>query len=314
MAGTGYKPNAYSLSWLAAGLLILNDANQKGKTSWRQGSWSQILCWHIILAGEMIINVITALKNATKMTKPRPEACFEAEDLERSILPVYLVTSPTTLYGENLHGLIQRVRGGVLAYLPPRVISAFDDVHGQETPRNEGKLVRFLMILRTAMSSLPISILTHLVFPSWTNLQIQFYIASRRFSKDRDRLGALFCHYTLEIGDLYYELDRTGWITDTIRLSKSKIKPNDSSRRILSRIYCGETFFTEREITARGKIAKISLLRTQSDYSKAHELIAISPGYEQMQYNCQSMAINLFNRIKDDRGNGSPRTRTGYRN
>lgn len=33
-----------------------------------------------------------------------------------------------------------------------------------------------------------------------------------------------------------------------------------------------------------------------------------------MQFNCQSMVINLLNRIKDDRWNGSRRTRTGYRN
>jgi len=261
LTNSGYKLNVYSFAWLAAGLLMLDDANRKSKTSWRRASWSQILWWHGVLAVETILIIRTALKIATRTMKPRLETFLEAEDLERSLIPVYLITSPTTLYGEKLHALIQRVRCAVLADLPPRVVRTFDGVYGHETPRSNGNIARFLLALSTAISSSSLSLLAYMVFPSWASLQFQFYIAARRSSDDRDHsfggLGALFCHYALEIGDIYYELDRTGWITDTIRLSKSKIKPGDSSRRTLSRVYCGETFFTEREITFRGEIVKI---------------------------------------------------------
>ncbi len=255
MTNSGYKLNVYSLAWLAAGLLMLDDANRKSKTSWRRENWSQILWWHGVLAVETILIIRTALKIATRTMKPRLETFLEAEDLERSLIPVYLITSPTTLYGEKLHALIQRVR------CAPRVVRAFDGVYGHETPRSNGSIARFLLALSTAISSSSLSLLAYMVFPSWASLQFQFYIAARRSSDDRDHsfggLGALFCHYALEIGDVYYELDRTGWITDTIRLSKSKTELGGSSRRILSRVYCGETFFTEREITVRGEIAQI---------------------------------------------------------
>ena len=281
MTVSGYKSNAYSLAWLAAGLLILDDANERSKTSWRQGSSSQILWWHSVLAVETIINIRTALKIATRTTKLRPEVFLEAEGLERAIVPVYLVTSPTILYGEKLHALIRRVRCAVLAYLPPRGVLAFEGVSEQETPRFEVKLVRFLMILRPAIFSWLMSLLAYLIFPSGTSLTIQLYIVARRTSRDRDHslggLSALFCHYALEIGDIYYELDRTGWIMDTIRLSKSHINPKDSSRTILSKVYCGETSFTEREITARGKNAQILLQRIHSDCSKPRNL---SPSHQ----------------------------------
>ncbi|KAF4496074.1 hypothetical protein FAGAP_7765, partial [Fusarium agapanthi] len=95
----------------------------------------------------------------------------------------------------------------------------------------------------------------------------------------------LVCHYALEIDGEYFELRRVG---DSIELSRklsgSSSNNQEPVRIILSRTCAGCTFMTKDEIEEKGK-----------------HLIAISPSYDAIKYNCQGLRNNLFNRILDDR-------------
>ncbi|KAJ4249833.1 hypothetical protein NW762_012176 [Fusarium torreyae] len=102
----------------------------------------------------------------------------------------------------------------------------------------------------------------------------------------------MVCHFALEIDGEYFELQRVG---DSIELSRKPVtKPKDDSwsnlndrepeRIILSCTYAGCSFMTNDEIEEKGK-----------------RLIAISPTYDAIKYNCQGLRDNLFKRILDDR-------------
>ncbi|CAF3569831.1 unnamed protein product [Fusarium graminearum] len=160
--------------------------------------------------------------------------------------------------------------------------------------------------METTSRSLTLFTLAYIVFAITGETPIVFVAMFSLWQKKHGfvwNIVELVCHYALEIDDEYFELRRVG---DSIELSRKPVsKPQyfsgpssnnqEPERNVLSRTFVGYTFLTKDEIEEKGK-----------------HLVAISPSYDALNFNCQGVRNNLFDRIFDDRATSLNRMNIGW--
>lgn len=285
--------NPTFVAWLSSMLLEIEWLTSRchdDKIGWDRAYY------FVLLVGHIAVTLWTCL-HAAHRTLPIAErqtpAWHKLGPIEqRKTQPVYFVSSPAfgpiwlvqALYQAQDRVVFLAYRAGVWLFASARPLSS----HLTEKDYEE------------AMEA------TRICLTTFTLLSVQFFIPTLWFlilvfslatpgGLNRGfiwNILELVCHYALEIDGEYFELRRAG---DSIKLSRTLVpKPKDISgfgsndqepeRIILSRKYAGCTFMTKDEIAKKGE-----------------DLIATSPSYDAVKYNCQSLRNNLFNRILDDR-------------
>ncbi|KAM0540779.1 hypothetical protein ACHAPJ_013510 [Fusarium lateritium] len=316
--------NPTFIAWLSSMLLELEWLTSQchnDKIGWYRAYFFTLLVGQLGLMLWVCLGAANRTLPIAERQNPEYYKVYPAE--RRRTQPVYFVSSPAfgpawlvpTLYRAQEKVVFLAWRAGVWVFvyamrlrpLRRRFLSRMGksgvevdddgvDFHEIATrkPLRGSEYTKAMQATRRFLT--PVTLITANFFFN-TELRLMVLVISMAMSIGLDtgfiwNILEMVCHFALEIDGEYFELKRVG---DSVELSRKPVaKPKDDPRAnsnsqeperiILSHTYVGCSFMTKDEIEAKGK-----------------HLIAISPSYDAIKYNCQGLRDNLFKRILDDR-------------
>lgn len=217
----------------------------------------------------MVVSMTLMVTNNSLEPSNRRVPVPDAEWEEREIRPIYIVSSPAVgpaWLSVNLNALwvrtqfiFSRVLKWLLRIKSPHITD--DQVRSLLT--HSHKLVIPSMLL-CSQALYVFDFFTGLVgtrrctLISLINLLMSGLVYLGADTSRLWPLQELLFHHAIEVDGFYYELQRTGWLTNSIDLSIKAVpkevdeKKKERVRQKLSRHKAGDTFFTKEEIKATG--------------------------------------------------------------